>query len=82
VKIDDLVLLGISGELMTEMGMEVKKESRYLATVIITHCNGSNGYICTYKAFSEGGYEVKVSRLMPEVEKPLIRKCMDMIHSF
>jgi neutral ceramidase len=81
-KIGELVLLGISGELMTEMGMEVKKESSYPATVIITHCNGSSGYICTDKAFSEGGYEVKVSRLMPGVEKPLVRKCLDMIHSF
>jgi len=82
MKVGDLVLCGISGELMTEMGMEIKKESPYPSTVIITHCNGSSGYICTDKAFNEGGYEVKVSRLMPGVEKPLVRKCVDMIRSF
>ena len=82
MKVNNLVLCGISGELMTEMGMQIKKQSSYPATVMITHCNGSSGYICTDKAFEEGGYEVQVSDLMPGVEKPLLGKCLDMILSF
>jgi hypothetical protein len=82
MKVNNLVLCGISGELMTEMGMQIKKQSSYPATVMITHCNGSSGYICTDKAFEEGGYEVQVSDLMPGVEKPLVGKCLDMIRSF
>jgi len=82
LKLNKLVLCGISGELMTEMGMKLKEVSPNSPTMVITHCNGSSGYICTDKAFTEGGYEVKVSRLMPGVEKPLIKKCADMIHSF
>ena len=82
LKVGDVVLCGISGELMTEMGMEIKKRSPYPSTIIITHCNGSSGYICTDKAFTEGGYEVKVSHLMPGIEKPLDQKCLEMIHSF
>lgn len=82
LKIGDLVLSGISGELMTEIGMEVKKQSPYSATLIVTHCNGSSGYICTDKAFSEGGYEPKSSGFMPGVEKPLINKFIELIHSF
>ena len=82
LKIGDLVLSGISGELMTEIGMEVKKQSPYSNTIIVTHCNGSSGYICTDKAFSEGGYEVRVTKLMPGVEKPLTGKFLEMIHSF
>ena len=82
LKVGDVVLCGISGELMTEMGMEIKKRSPYPSTIIITHCNGSSGYICTDKAFTEGGYEVKVSHLMPGIEKPLVQKCLEMIHSF
>ena len=81
LKVGDVVLCGISGELMTEMGMEIKKRSPYPSTIIITHCNGSSGYICTDKAFTEGGYEVKVSHLMPGIEKPLDQKCLEMIHS-
>lgn len=81
-KIGELLLAGVSGELMTEIGMEVKSQSPYSGTVIITHCNGSSGYICTDKSFSEGGYEIKVTRLMPGAEKPLVGKMLDMIHSF
>ena len=81
-KIGDLVLSGISGELMTEIGMEIKKQSPYSSTIIVTHCNGSSGYICTDKSYSEGGYEVRVTRLMPGVEKPLTGKFLELIHSF
>lgn len=82
LKIGDLVLSGISGELMTEIGMEVKKLSPYSNTVIVTHCNGSSGYICTDKSFSEGGYEVMTTRLMPGSEKPLTQKFLELVHSF
>ena len=34
----------------------------------MTHCNGASGYICTDVSFKEGGYEPKVSRLMPGSE--------------
>lgn len=82
LKIGNLVLAGISGELMTEIGMEVKKQSPYKGTMIVTHCNGASGYICTDKSFSEGGYEVKVTRLMLGIEKPLTLKFLELIHSF
>jgi len=82
LKLDRVVLCGVSGELMTEMGMQIKKESSYPSTLILTHCNGSSGYICTDEAFREGGYEPKVSRLMPGIEKPLVQKCVELIHAF
>ena len=81
LKLDDVVLCGISGELMTEMGLQVKKQSPFANTIIITHCNGLSGYICTDKAFTEGGYEPKVSHLMPGVEQPLVNKFLQMIRS-
>ena len=80
VKIGSLVLTGISGEVMTEIGMEIKKRSPNSHTMILTHCNGSSGYICTDKSYPEGGYEVKVSQLMPGVEKPLIDKVVEMVY--
>jgi hypothetical protein len=82
LKIGGLVLCGVSGELMNEMGLAVKERSPFAATMIVTHGNGSSGYICTDKAFSEGGYEVQVTRLMPGAEKPLVGKLLELIHSF
>ncbi|HUX96392.1 MAG TPA: neutral/alkaline non-lysosomal ceramidase N-terminal domain-containing protein [Bacteroidales bacterium] len=81
-KIGDLVLSGISGELVNEIGMDIKKRSPYSETIVVTHCNGSSGYICTDKMFSEGGYEVRVTRFMPGVEKPLADKYIELIHQF
>lgn len=82
LKIGSVVLAGISGEVFNEIGMEIKKQSPFSQTVILTHCNGSSGYICTDSSFPKGGYEVKVTKLMPGAEKPLIRKYIDLIQSF
>jgi len=82
VKIGDLVLCGVSGELMNEIGLEIKKKSPFSGTFIVTHCNGSSGYICTDKAFSEGGYEVQVTRIMPGAEGPLVTSFLELIRGF
>jgi neutral ceramidase len=81
-KIGDLVISGVSGELVNEIGMDIKNRSPYSGTIVVTHCNGSSGYICTDKMFSEGGYEVRVTRFMPGVEKPLADKYLELIHKF
>ncbi len=60
-----IILVGISGELMTEIGMDVKESSPFKHTVMVTHCNGSSGYLCTDQSYLEGGYEPMVSRTMP-----------------
>jgi hypothetical protein len=62
--------------------MEIKKQSPYSGTMVITHCNGSSGYICTDKSYPEGGYEVQVTEFMPGVEKRLIREFAGLIDSF
>lgn len=81
LKIGSLVLAGISGEVMNEIGLAVKAGSPYADTMIVTHCNGSSGYICTDKAYPEGGYEIQVTRLMPGVEKPLVRRLLELVRS-
>ena len=80
-RIGDMVLAGISGEVMNEIGSNIKKQSPYSSTTIVTHCNGSSGYICTDKAFPEGGYEIMVTHLMPGAEKPLTDKILQMIYA-
>jgi len=79
-RIGHLVLVGISGELMNEIGTGIKKQSPFSNTVIMTHCNGSCGYICTDKAFPEGGYEIQVTRLMPGAEAAISSELLQMIN--
>lgn len=68
VKIGNNIIVGISGELMNEIGLDIKADSPFKNTFIYTHCNGSSGYLCTDKAYIEGGYEPMVARTMPGTE--------------
>jgi len=79
MKIGNMVFAGISGEVMTEIGMAIKAKSPYSRTMVVTHCNGSSGYICTDEAFCEGGYEVQVTRLIPGAEEIVIQELTDLI---
>lgn len=82
VKIGNVVMAGISGEVMTSIGMQVKEQSPFSNTTIITHCNGSSGYLCTDAAYQEGGYEPMVSRTMPGVEKIIVDNLLAMLNEF
>lgn len=81
MKLGYLVFAGISGELFTEMGIAIKEQSPYTNTVVMTHCNGSSGYICTDSAYPKGGYEIKVTRIMPGNEKRIVSSSVNLIQS-
>jgi hypothetical protein len=71
MRIGNIVFAGISGELMNEIGLQIKEDSPFKNTFVITHCNGNSGYLCTDKAYKEGGYEPMVSRTMPGTEEKI-----------
>ena len=80
LKIGNIVLAGVSGEVFNEIGVELKKQSPYTSTFMITHCNGSSGYLITDKAYEEGGYEARSTRAKSGAEKALITNLLDMIN--
>ncbi len=79
MKIGSIVLAGVSGEVMTTIGMKVKEQSPFRNTSIGTHCNGSSGYLCTDEAYQQGGYEPMVSRTAPGVEKIIVDNLLGML---
>ena len=78
IRMGDIVLAGISGEVFTEIGMNMKKRSSGNTTVM-THCNGASGYICTDASYREGGYEPRVSHLMPGSQADLENMLVELI---
>ncbi len=82
LKIGNIVFTGISGEVMTEIGMHIKRESPFKNTVVISHCNGNSGYLCTDKAYPEGGYEIMVTKTMPGTEVLITENLLKMIRQF
>ena len=81
LQIGPIVLVGISGEVMTDIGMQIKEQSPYKSTVVITHCNGSSGYLVTDETYDQGGYEAMATRVMAGAEQSIISHVLDMIYS-
>jgi neutral ceramidase len=63
--IDDVALAGVSGEVFTLIAQRLQRESRFRQTVMVTHANGSSGYIPNDAAFEPVSYEVTASHLKP-----------------
>jgi hypothetical protein len=61
--INDVAIAGVSGEVFTLIAQRLKRESPFQHTVMVTHTNGSSGYIPNDAAFEPVGYEVTASRL-------------------
>jgi hypothetical protein len=52
---------GVSGELYTMIYQRLKRESPFNHMLMVTHANGSSGYIPSDDAFDQIGYEVTTS---------------------
>jgi len=57
LRIGDIYILGLPGEILVEVGLEIKKKAELENLFIITLSNDSIGYVCHGKAYEEGGYE-------------------------
>ena len=65
MKVGNIIMDGINGELVNQVGLDIKKDSPFTDTFVLSHCNGSSGYLVTDEMYKEGGYEPMVSRTMP-----------------
>src|SRR5262249_3368599 len=63
--IDNVALAGVSGEVFPLIAQRPQRESPLQHTVMVTHTNGSSGYIPNDAAFEPVSYEVTASRLKP-----------------
>jgi neutral ceramidase len=56
--INDLAIAGVSGEVLTNIGLRLKRDSPFNRTILVTHCNGSSGYLPDDAAYDRLSYEV------------------------
>ncbi len=59
VRIGDLAIVAIPGEVFARTGLKIKEMSSLTNTVIAGYSNGGLGYLPTDEAFDEGGYETE-----------------------
>ena len=57
LKIGDIYILGLPGEVLVEIGLEIKRIAGIENLFIISISNDAAGYICHSEAYDEGGYE-------------------------
>lgn len=76
----DVAFVGFNVEMMTEIGMEIKKASPFKNTFIITHCNGYSGYLPTEELYKEGGYEVTASPFEIGSSGLVVKKTLRMLY--
>lgn len=88
VRVGELAIVGIPGELFVEIGLAIKAASPFRHTLVCGYTNGVYFYIPTAAAFAQGGYEVesyrnymRASGPTPEWEEILVRESRDLLRS-
>jgi hypothetical protein len=66
--------------MLTEIGMEIKHGSPFKHTFIITHCNGSSGYLPFAALYKEGGYEVNSTHFEIGSSDMVVKKALRMLY--
>jgi neutral ceramidase len=57
LRLGDIYILGLPGEVLVEVGLEIKKRAGLENLFIVTVSNDTIGYVCHSRAYEEGGYE-------------------------
>lgn len=80
-RVGDVAFVGINAEVLTEVGWAIKKGSPYKYTFIITHCNGSSGYLPPAHLYKEGGYEIRSSPYSPQAADMIVKEALKLVYS-
>lgn len=57
LRLGDIYILGLPGEILVEIGLDIKKKAGIENLLIISLSNDTCGYVCLRQAYKEGGYE-------------------------
>jgi hypothetical protein len=77
--LDNAAFISFPGELFTEIGMRIKRESPFRQTCILGLANGSLGYVPTREAISQGGYEIGARQLDDAAEELVVERSLALL---
>ena len=77
---NDVAFIGFSVEMLTEIGLAIKQGSPFKHTFIITHCNGSSGYLPPAALYKEGGYEISSTHFEIGSDEIVVKKALRMLY--
>jgi len=80
IRIGETVLIGLPGEVLVELGLEIKKRAGVEKLFLISMANDTIGYICHRQTYEEGGYEpVQGSFLEPGAGEMVVDQALEVI---
>jgi len=81
LKLGDVYILGLPGEVLVEVGLQIKKRAGLQNLFIVTLSNDTIGYVCHSQAYEEGGYEVgSGTNLANGAGEIMIKEALDLIN--
>jgi len=81
VSVGDVAFAGFPGEPFTEIGRQVKANSKFTLTMTACAANGYEGYYPMAQVYDEGGYEFNSARYVKGTAEKLIEESISLINS-
>lgn len=83
-RVGDVGFVGLPGEVLVEIGLQIKQRSPFGITHVCSLTNSYVGYLCTDRAIKEGGYEPGRGTIMfnlngPGTEAALVETALSML---
>jgi len=79
-RIGEIGILGMDAEVLTEIGLAIKQGSPFAHTLIVTHCNGAQGYLPPKHLYKEGGYEIDTSPFAPGAGEIAVKEALNLLY--
>jgi len=80
LRLGDIYILGLPGEVLVEIGLQIKKKAGLHKLLIIALANDPIGYVCHSEAYDEGGYESGTgTNLAKGAGEIMVKQALDLI---
>ena len=80
LRLGDIYILGLPGEILVEIGLEIQKQAGLEKLFIVTICNDAIGYVSHSAAYDEGGYEPgSATKLAKGAGEIMIEQALELI---
>jgi hypothetical protein len=80
LRLGDVYILGLPGEILVEVGLEIKAKAGLENLFIVTICNDAIGYVCHSTAYEEGGYEPgSATNLAKGAAELMVEQALDLL---
>jgi len=80
LRVGDIYILGLPGEVLVEIGLEIKRKAELEKLLVVSLSNDAIGYVCHEAAYDEGGYEPgSATRLAKGAGEIMVKETLELL---